>query len=121
MLDVAQNRNDTEEFIWCNFCKAQLFGVDEAKLEERPFMRGAYNMFEDGGDPEKSVLNIQLITKKSTTLNLLLTGYSSAGKQVHPGGALQDVLHLHDVLARVSLEKLCCTISRAKSLDGWCV
>ena len=31
-------------------------------------------------------------------------------------GALQDVLHLHDVLARVSLAKLCCTISRARAL-----
>lgn len=39
------------------------------------------------------------------------------GKQVQPGGALQDVLHLHDVLARVSLARLCCTISRARSLD----
>ncbi|CAJ2676383.1 unnamed protein product [Trifolium pratense] len=39
------------------------------------------------------------------------------GKQVQPGGALQDVLHLHDVLARVSLARLCCTISRAKALD----
>ncbi|MED6157629.1 hypothetical protein PIB30_024943 [Stylosanthes scabra] len=32
-------------------------------------------------------------------------------------GALLDVLHLHDVLARVSLARLCCTISRARSLD----
>ncbi|KAI5383293.1 uncharacterized protein LOC127100469 isoform X1 [Lathyrus oleraceus] len=39
------------------------------------------------------------------------------GKQVQPGGALQDVLHLHDVLARVSLARLCCTISRARALD----
>ncbi|KAL5052780.1 hypothetical protein RYX36_033462 [Vicia faba] len=39
------------------------------------------------------------------------------GKQVQPGGALQDVLHLHDVLARVSLARLCCTLSRAKALD----
>ncbi|GAU11819.1 hypothetical protein TSUD_75700 [Trifolium subterraneum] len=39
------------------------------------------------------------------------------GKQVQSGGALQDVLHLHDVLARVSLARLCCTISRAKALD----
>ncbi|KAL2614735.1 hypothetical protein AAZX31_08G026500 [Glycine max] len=38
-------------------------------------------------------------------------------KHVQPGGALQDVLHLHDVLARVSLAKLCCTISRARALD----
>ncbi|KAK2428381.1 Tetratricopeptide repeat (TPR) superfamily protein [Trifolium repens] len=34
LLDVAQNTNDIEEFIWCNLCKAQVFGVDEAKLEE---------------------------------------------------------------------------------------
>ncbi|BAT72947.1 uncharacterized protein HKW66_Vig0015680 [Vigna angularis] len=39
------------------------------------------------------------------------------GKHVQPGGALQDILHLHDVLARVSLAKLCCTISRARALD----
>ncbi|KAF6137352.1 hypothetical protein GIB67_036389 [Kingdonia uniflora] len=32
-------------------------------------------------------------------------------------GALQDVLHLHDVLARVSLARLCHTISRARALD----
>ncbi|XWS71083.1 hypothetical protein CRYUN_Cryun03dG0107200 [Craigia yunnanensis] len=31
--------------------------------------------------------------------------------------ALQDVLHLHDVLARVSLARLCHTIFRARSLD----
>ncbi|GKV20505.1 hypothetical protein SLEP1_g30622 [Rubroshorea leprosula] len=31
--------------------------------------------------------------------------------------ALQDVLHLHDVLARVSLAKLCHSISRARALD----
>ncbi|XP_065880986.1 uncharacterized protein [Euphorbia lathyris] len=41
----------------------------------------------------------------------------SLGKLVLPGGALQDVLHLHDVLARVSLARLCHTISRARSLD----
>lgn len=35
-------------------------------------------------------------------------------------GALQDVLHLHDVLARVSLARLCHTISRARALDGNC-
>ncbi|KAI5557818.1 hypothetical protein BDE02_18G129100 [Populus trichocarpa] len=39
------------------------------------------------------------------------------GKLVVPGGALQDVLHLHDVLARVSLARLCHTISRARALD----
>lgn len=33
-------------------------------------------------------------------------------------GALQDVLHLHDVLARVALARLCHTISRARALDG---
>ncbi|KAG6676305.1 hypothetical protein I3842_15G145100 [Carya illinoinensis] len=39
------------------------------------------------------------------------------GKLAQPGGALQDVLHLHDVLARVSLAKLCHTIARARALD----
>ncbi|XP_054780041.1 uncharacterized protein LOC129287810 isoform X2 [Prosopis cineraria] len=39
------------------------------------------------------------------------------GNHVQPGGALQDVLHLHDVLARVSLARLCYTISRARALD----
>ncbi|KAK8501226.1 hypothetical protein V6N13_026927 [Hibiscus sabdariffa] len=39
------------------------------------------------------------------------------GKLVTPGGALLDVLHLHDVLARVSLARLCHTISTARSLD----
>ncbi|PIA64178.1 hypothetical protein AQUCO_00201452v1 [Aquilegia coerulea] len=39
------------------------------------------------------------------------------GKLVLPGGALQDILHLHDVLARVSLARLCHTISRARALD----
>lgn len=33
-------------------------------------------------------------------------------------GALQDVLHLHDVLARISLARLCHTLSRARALDG---
>ncbi|KAJ6826740.1 uncharacterized protein M6B38_370515 [Iris pallida] len=39
------------------------------------------------------------------------------GKHAQPGGALQDVLHLHDVLARVSLARLCHILSRARSLD----
>ncbi|GMI92922.1 TPLATE-associated SH3 domain containing protein [Hibiscus trionum] len=39
------------------------------------------------------------------------------GKLVAPGGALLDVLHLHDVLARVSLARLCHSISTARSLD----
>lgn len=43
------------------------------------------------------------------------------GFLVYVAGALQDVLHLHDVLARVSLARLCSTISRARALDGWCV
>lgn len=33
-------------------------------------------------------------------------------------GALHDVLHLHDVLARVALARLCYSISRARALDG---
>lgn len=40
---------------------------------------------------------------------------------LHESGALQDVLHLHDVLARVSLARLCHTISIARSLDGKCI
>ncbi|XP_059652360.1 uncharacterized protein LOC132299633 [Cornus florida] len=61
-LDVAQNPNDTEESIWCFLCEAQLYGADEARRrflqvgrDPRPVMRGAYNMFKDGGDPEKLV------------------------------------------------------------------
>nr|AFK43995.1 unknown [Lotus japonicus] len=61
-LDVAQNPNDTEESIWCFLCEAQLYGVDEARKrylevgrDSRPVMREAYNMFRDGGDPEKLV------------------------------------------------------------------
>ncbi|KAG6386921.1 hypothetical protein SASPL_152101 [Salvia splendens] len=36
---------------------------------------------------------------------------------VQPGGALHDVLHLRDVLARVALAKLCHTVARARVLD----
>ncbi|XP_052198815.1 uncharacterized protein LOC127805978 [Diospyros lotus] len=39
------------------------------------------------------------------------------GKHAQPGGALQDVLHLHDVLARVALARLCRAIARARSLE----
>ncbi|GAB2250787.1 hypothetical protein Droror1_Dr00017037 [Drosera rotundifolia] len=41
----------------------------------------------------------------------------AVGKLASPGGALQDVLHLHDVLVRVALTRLCHTISRARALD----
>ncbi|XP_071696675.1 uncharacterized protein [Rutidosis leptorrhynchoides] len=61
-IDVAQNPNDTEESIWCFLCEAQLYGPDEATKrflevgrDPRPVMREAYNMFKDGGDPEKLV------------------------------------------------------------------
>ncbi|CAN1161513.1 hypothetical protein LINPERPRIM_LOCUS1690 [Linum perenne] len=61
-IDVAMNPNDTEESIWCFLCEAQLYGVDEARKrylevgrDSRPVMREAYNMFRDGGDPEKLV------------------------------------------------------------------
>ncbi|XP_074578374.1 uncharacterized protein LOC141834884 [Curcuma longa] len=37
-------------------------------------------------------------------------------KHIEHGGALHDILHLHDVLARVSLARLCHTISRARAL-----
>lgn len=59
-IDVAQNPNDTEESIWCFLCEAQLYGINEARerflevgRDPRPVMREAYNMFKDGGDPEK--------------------------------------------------------------------
>lgn len=61
-IDVAQNPNDTEESIWCFLCEARLYGADEARRrflevgrDPRPVMREAYNMFKDGGDPEKIV------------------------------------------------------------------
>ncbi|KAK4724149.1 hypothetical protein R3W88_026928 [Solanum pinnatisectum] len=61
-IDVAQNPNDTEESIWCFLCEAQLYGIHEARKrylevgrDPRPVMREAYNMFKDGGDPEKLV------------------------------------------------------------------
>ncbi|EYU42200.1 hypothetical protein ABFS82_14G193500 [Erythranthe guttata] len=61
-IDVAQNPNDTEESIWCFLCEAQLYGVDQARTrflqvgrDSRPVMREAYQMFKDGGDPEKLV------------------------------------------------------------------
>ncbi|KAL2231260.1 UNVERIFIED_CONTAM: hypothetical protein Sindi_1720400 [Sesamum indicum] len=56
-LDVAQNPNDTEESIWCFLCEAQLYGVG---TDPRPVMREAYNMFKDGGDPEKIKPNSHL-------------------------------------------------------------
>lgn len=37
---------------------------------------------------------------------------------LYESGALQDVLHLPDVLARVALARLCHAIARARSLDG---
>ncbi|KAJ4814626.1 SH3 domain-containing protein [Rhynchospora pubera] len=39
------------------------------------------------------------------------------GNHAQPGGALHDILHLHDVLARVSLARVCHSISRARALD----
>ncbi|XP_021772825.1 uncharacterized protein LOC110736815 [Chenopodium quinoa] len=61
-LDVAQNPNDTEESIWCFLCEARLYGVDEARKrylevgrDPRPVMRQVYDMFKDGGDPQKLV------------------------------------------------------------------
>ncbi|KAH0452162.1 hypothetical protein IEQ34_019461 [Dendrobium chrysotoxum] len=61
-LDVAENPNDTEESIWCFLCEAQIYGVDEARKrflevgpDSRLVMREVYNMFKDGGDPQKLV------------------------------------------------------------------
>lgn len=41
-------------------------------------------------------------------------------QMLHDAGELQDVLQLHDALARVSLARLCRTLSKARSLDGKC-
>ncbi|CAH9145072.1 unnamed protein product [Cuscuta epithymum] len=61
-LDVSKNPNDTEESIWCFLCEAQLYGIGEARrrflvvgTDPRPVMRKAYEMFKNGGDPEKLV------------------------------------------------------------------
>uniref|UniRef100_A0A803LJY9 SH3 domain-containing protein n=1 Tax=Chenopodium quinoa TaxID=63459 RepID=A0A803LJY9_CHEQI len=51
------------------------------------------------------------------TLGKTCSSVTYSGKQIASGGALHDVLHLHDVLARVALAKLCHTISRARALD----
>ncbi|KAI5019865.1 hypothetical protein ZWY2020_044753 [Hordeum vulgare] len=63
-LDVAANPNDTEESIWCFLSEAQLYGVEGARkrflevgLDRRPVMREAYDLFKDGGDPEKLASN----------------------------------------------------------------
>ncbi|CAK9166848.1 unnamed protein product [Ilex paraguariensis] len=67
-LDVAQNPNDTEESIWCFLCEAQLYGADKARKrflevgrDPRPVMREVYNMFKDGGDPEKRFPRILML------------------------------------------------------------
>ncbi|XP_038716346.1 lipoprotein NlpI [Tripterygium wilfordii] len=61
-FDVAQNPNDTEESIWCFLCEAKLYGVQGARKrflkvgrDPRPVMRETYNLFKDGGYPEKLV------------------------------------------------------------------
>ncbi|KAK2403167.1 Tetratricopeptide repeat (TPR) superfamily protein [Trifolium repens] len=46
-IDVAQNPNDTEESI--------SYGAIYVGRDPRPVMRETYNMFKDGGDPEKLV------------------------------------------------------------------
>ncbi|XP_054822220.1 uncharacterized protein LOC129320669 isoform X4 [Prosopis cineraria] len=78
-LDVAQNPNDTEESIWCFLCEAQLYGVDEARKrflevgsDRRPVMRAAYNMFKDGGDPEKVCFALMLFDSRWNTYMLWL-------------------------------------------------
>ncbi|ANM64578.1 Tetratricopeptide repeat [Arabidopsis suecica] len=64
-IDVAQNPNDTEESIWCFICEARLHGVDVARTQflevgrdSRPVMREAYNLFKNGGDPEKVLRHV---------------------------------------------------------------
>ncbi|WOL03286.1 hypothetical protein Cni_G12006 [Canna indica] len=70
-LDVAANPNDTEESIWCFLCESQLYGVEEARRkflevgqDPRPVMREVYNMFKDGGEPEKVFLQLQIFVER---------------------------------------------------------
>lgn len=89
-LDVAQNPNDTEESIWCFVCEAQLYGVDEARRrflevgrDPRPVMRQTYDLFKDGGDPEKLVAAFSGGQKNEYFYASLYTGlyYESQGKE----------------------------------------
>lgn len=52
-------------------------------------------------------------TKKSVIFLLCLRDVF-----VHVAGSLQEVLQIHDVLARVYLARLCYILSRARVLDG---
>lgn len=52
-------------------------------------------------------------TKKSVIFLLCLKDIF-----VHVAGSLQEVLQIHDVLARVYLARLCYILSRARVLDG---
>ncbi|XAR49166.1 hypothetical protein NMG60_11032262 [Bertholletia excelsa] len=89
-LDVAQNPNDTEESIWCFLCEAQLYGVDgarrqflEVRQDPRPVMRKAYQMFKNGGDPEKLVAAFASGRENEYFYASLYAGlyYESEGKQ----------------------------------------
>ncbi|PKA48930.1 hypothetical protein AXF42_Ash016446 [Apostasia shenzhenica] len=80
-LDVAQNPNDTEESIWCFLCEAQVYGVGEARRrflevgqDPRPVMREAYQMFKDGGEPEKFVSNFSNSSENERFYALLYAG-----------------------------------------------
>lgn len=76
---------------------------------------------------QESMLNLGVRLILPTFCPFIFVGISSLNScyyYLHPSfyksGALQDVLHLHDVLARVALAKLCHTVSRARVLDGNC-
>ncbi|KVH98642.1 Armadillo-type fold [Cynara cardunculus var. scolymus] len=99
------------------------------KLEENTELEENIELLDGGGAVvvEPKISFIISLLREATTLRSKVTGTcnsrlwnSSANdnrKLAQPGGALQDVLHLHDVLARVALARLCHAISRAKSLD----
>uniref|UniRef100_A0A0D9Y7Z4 Uncharacterized protein n=1 Tax=Oryza glumipatula TaxID=40148 RepID=A0A0D9Y7Z4_9ORYZ len=70
-LDVAANPNDTEETIWCFLCEAQLYGVG---LDSRSVMREAYELFKDGGDPEKLASNFSSGSEGEIFYSSLYTG-----------------------------------------------
>ncbi|XP_034221095.1 uncharacterized protein LOC117631878 isoform X2 [Prunus dulcis] len=92
-LDVAQNPNDTEESIWCFLCEAQLYGTSEARerflevgQDPRPVMRDAYNMFKEGGDPEKKktdAAELHIVTAYQSPYGQRSDDYMASLAKVH--------------------------------------
>ncbi|KAG2553102.1 hypothetical protein PVAP13_9KG509700 [Panicum virgatum] len=89
-----------------------VFGILE-KVADTKQKRKKGIFTKQGGDKESIIRGNLQYASLSALRRLPL----DPGKSAQPGGALQDILHLHDVLARVYLAKLCHSISRARVLD----